>query len=440
LSPNPGKPYAEYLRYGVSRRKGGVRLRFKNLECLACILIAAAFVIPAGVLGTPPSSKGGQEKQWDLLMYWDADNSLEFCTEFAMQTWEKSLTSNKDVNVIALVDILSMDGIWVYEISGGARKVVAQWPEMNTSDPAVLENFVLYAMLEYPAKKTMLVLQDHGYGWRGICQDETNGNVLMPIDGIGSALKDVKAQNGKGVDILAFDACNMATLEVAYELRGAVPYIVGSQSVVPFDGLPYEMMITDLIKTPGMLPADLAKIIVDDYVMYYSSKWDYDHIMTYSQDFATMAAIDTSKMATVGDAFQTFAKVLKPLINDHKKQIQDARGYSLVGTWTNMAGYEWMPDVYTFVEGLRAISGHPELTSAIDAFEHAFNAALFAQDNSKKYHDTVHGLNFWFPPSLSQYNMQGWTWARQFIYENSGLDLVDGNSPWVQCLMTYYGA
>jgi hypothetical protein len=35
--------------------------------------------------------------------------------------------------------------------------------------------------------------------------------------------------------------------------------------------------------------------------------------------------------------------------------------------------------------------------------------------------------------------MKGWTWARQFIYEGSGLDLVDGNSPWVQCLMTYYG-
>lgn len=413
-------------------------MRLKKLECLACILIAAAFVIPAGVFGAPPASKGG-EKQWTLLMYWDADNSLEFCTEFAMTTWEASLTSNKDVNIVALVDILSMDGIWIYEITGGERKVVAEWPEMNTSDPATLEQFVNYGMKTFPAKKTMLVLQDHGYGWRGICQDETNGDVLMPMDGVGSALRAVKAANGKGVDLLAFDACNMLSLEGAYELRGAVPYIVGSETMVPFDGLPYDMMVTKLIKNPGMSAKDLASEIVHDYVLYYSSKWDYDHIMTYSQDFATIAAVDTSKMEALGAAFQNFAVALKPLMADHEKEIKDARGYALIGTWTNMAGYEWMPDVYTFVEGLREISGHPELTSAIDAFESAFDNAVFAQDASRKYHDTVHGLNFWFPPSLSQYNMQGWTWARQFIYEGVGLDLVNGDSPWVQCLMTYYG-
>ena len=414
-------------------------MRSKSIQCLACLLIAAAFVIPVGVFSSGPSAKPAAEKQWNVLMYWDADNSLEFCTDFAMTTWENSLTSNKDVNIIALVDILSADGIWIYEIAGGTSTVVAQWPEMNTSDPATLEAFVTYATDKYPAEKTMLVLQDHGYGWRGICQDETNGDVLMSTDGYAGALKNLKA-NGMGVDLLAFDACNMLTIEVAYELRNVVPYFVGSETTVPFDGLPYDMIIKSLIANPGMTPAALAEEIVSDYVLYYSSKWDYAHIMTYSQDFATIAAIDTSKTAALGDAFQNFAIVLKPLIKDHMKQVERARGYALLGTWTNMAGYEWMPDVYTFVEGLRVITGHPELTSAIDAFEQAFNAAVLAEDNSKKYHDTVHGLNFWFPPSLSQYNMQGWAWARQFVYEDSGLDLVDGNSPWVQCLMTYYGA
>ena len=60
----------------------------------------------------------------------------------------------------------------------------------------------------------------------------------MPIDGLADALKDAKAANkGKGVDLLAFDACNMAAIEVVYELRDAVPYLVASQSMVPFDGL-----------------------------------------------------------------------------------------------------------------------------------------------------------------------------------------------------------
>jgi hypothetical protein len=414
-------------------------LRSRIAKCLACVLIAAAFLVPAGVFGAPSGGKVRAEKDWTLMMYWDADNSLEFCTEFAMTTWEAALTTNAHVNIVALIDILSADGIWIYDFVDGKRHLVAEWSEMNTSDPATLEKFVKYSMAKFPAKNTMLVLQDHGYGWRGICQDETNGDVLMSMDGIGSALRNVKASMGKPVDILAFDACNMASLEGIYELRGAVSYVVGSETMVPFDGLPYEMLITDLMAKPGMGAAELAMNIVDEYVLYYSSKWDYDHIMTYSQDFATMVAVDMSKMDAVGKTFGDLTAAFEPIISDHMKAIKDARGYALVGTWTNMAGYEWMPDVYTFVEGLRSISGHPELTAAIDAFEMAFDDAVLAQANSNKYHDTVHGMNFWFPPSLAQYNMNGYAWASQFIYEDVGLDLV-AESSWYDCLMAYYSA
>lgn len=411
-------------------------MRIRGLKCLACVLIAAAFVVPASVFGASP--KGAQEKQWTIMIFWCADNSLEWTTEFCMNMWQEALTSNDQVNIVVLLDIKSVDGTWIYELTHEQRNQVATWPEKNTSDPAVLKEFVLYCMDHYRASKNLLLISDHGYGWRGICEDETNGDMLMTPDGIGKALKEVKAEKGKGVDLLAFDACNMASLELAYELRDAVPYMVASETTEPYDGLPYKMFISDMVSTPSISPRALAAKIVDEYVLYYSSKKDYEHQVKYTQDFATMAAIDMPKMGAVGDAFNNLATVLKPIMSGHMKQVQAARGYALLGTWTNMAGYEWMPDVYTFVDGLRAISGHSELTAAIDAFEKAFNEAVYAQANSDKYHDTVHGLNFWFPPSFAQYNMNGWAWARQFTYEGSGLDLVEGNSPWYQCLMTYY--
>lgn len=412
-------------------------LKLGKLECILCVLIAAAVILPTGVMGASPAQKASSAKQWTLLMYWDADNSLEFCTEFAMTTWEKALTSNTNVNIVVFIDILSKDGVWIYDIEGGARKLVATWPEMNSSAPATLEKFVAYGMAKFPAEKTMLVLQDHGYGWRGICQDETNGDVLMPIDGTAKALENVKAANrGKGVDILAFDACNMLTMETVYELRNAASYVIGSETMVPFDGLPYDMFVTELVKAPGTSARQLAMDITYQYVEYYSSKWDYDHIMTYSQDFATFAAVDTSKVAAIGAAFSDLTDVLLDIIPSHMKQVAAARGYALIGTWTNMAGYEWMPDLYVFVDGLKAIND-PVLDGKIAVFESAFNAAVIAQDNSKKYHESVQGLNFWFPPSLAQYNMAGYAWARQFIYDGVGLDLVTESS-WVDCLMAYY--
>ncbi len=413
-------------------------MKVKKLVCALSVLIAFAVAVPVGVLGGPSAQKNAaSDKEWTMLVFWACDNSLEFTTEFCMQLWERSLTTTDQVNIVVFIDIKSVDGSWIYEIGGGTRKVVAEWPEMNSSDPATLEKFVVWGEQNYPAKKNIVLISDHGYGWRGVCQDETNGDTLMPNHGIAVALKNAQIETGKGVDILAFDACNMGSLEAAYEMRGAARYLVASETTEPYDGLPYEMFITDMVDNPTISAEQLARNIVDEYVLYYSEKWEYPHQMKYSQDFATMAAIDTTKMDELGAAFSDLTVVLLPLIPDHMKQVEAARGYALVGTWTNMAGYEWMPDVKTFVDGLRAITGHPELTAAIDSFDAAFDNAVMAQANSKKYHDTVHGLNFWFPPSLSQYNMQGWSWARQFVYTDVGLDIVSESS-WFDCLMTYY--
>jgi len=412
-------------------------LILSGIRLVLCMLIAAIFTMPASVVGIPQMSSDDQ-KEWTLLMYWDADNSLEFCTEFAMSTWEEALPSSEDVDIVVLVDILSEEGVWIYDIVDGERRLVETWPERNTSDPAVLEEFLAYGLENYPAKKTMLVVQDHGYGWRGICQDETNGNVLMPIDGLASALREARAANdNKGVDLLAFDACNMATIEVVYELRDAVPYLVASQSMVPFDGLPYAMFISDLVDDPTLSPRELAANIVTEYVTYYGSKKDYKHIYRYNQDFATMSAWDLSKADELGGAFVDMTMVLDDLIMENWEAVEEARGYALQGNWANMAGYEWMPDAYSLFDGLMGMD--PELDEAIESFEKAFGDSLILEAHSRRLGEGVHGLNIWFPPSLPQYNSQGWIWARQFVYADIGLDLV-AESAWYDCLMSYYDA
>ena len=402
-----------------------------------CLAVALAVLLPSSALAASPKTSQAQ-KEWTILMYWDGDNSLEFTTDFCVGIWEEALTSNSKVNVVAFIDIKSMDGTWIYEILPGDKKLVMTGPEKNTADPAVLRDFVLWGLEKYPAKKTMLVVQDHGFGWRGICKDETGGSFLMTIDGLAGALKAAKTSDGRGVDLLAFDACNMATIEIAYELRGVVPYFVASETTVPFDGLPYRMFIGDIVSNPTISPADLATNIVHEYVQYYSSKWDYEHIYTYQQDFATMSAFDLSKTGAMGQAFVKLAQVLEPLIPQYKKAIEQVRGYALQGQWTNMAGYEWMPDAYAVFDGLKKIP-NAGLVVAIDAFETSFNACLLVEDSSARLGWVPHGMNIWFPPSLSQYNSQGWAWARQFVYNDIGLDLVS-ESAWYDRLMSYYGS
>jgi hypothetical protein len=413
-------------------------LRLSKLQCVLCALIAIALALPVGAMAGGSGGKGNHAKEWTLMMYWDADNSLEFTTEFAMSTWEKSLSSNANVNIVALIDLKSIDGTWIYDFEDGARKLVATWPEMNTSDPLVLEKFVNFCMDKFPAKKTMLDLQDHGYSWRGVLEDETNGDTLMSLHQIGQALTNIKADNrGRGVDIIAFDACNMASVEMAYELRNTAPILLASETTVPYDGFPYQMFITKLMADPGMTPTELSTMIVHDYVTYYGSKWDYEHIYNYAQDFATMSAFDLTKTAAMGQAFDKMTELLVPLMPTHMNMVKAARGYALVGTWTNMASYEWGPDAWTFFDRLRGMDG--ALDAAISEWEAAFSAALLAEDHSKKYGDSVHGLNINFPPSLSQYNSVSYPWEAQFVYTQVGLDII-AESSWNDCLMTYYAS
>ena len=406
-----------------------------------CLILAGAVFIPGFSAGTPSAEEVLNQvegKDWTLLLYWDADNNLEFCTEFALATWEVALTSNEDVNVVAMVDILSVNGTWIFEIRDGISEVVETMPEQDMSDPEVLRDFIVYGMSNYPAEKTILVMQDHGYSWRGLCVDDTDGGTIMTIDAMAEAIREARSDNdGRGVDILAMDACSMATVEVVYELRETVSWFVASQSVVPYDGLPYDMMIRSLVEEPSMSAESFASLMVDQYLEYYSSKTDYEHIFPYDQDFITASAFDISLVDEMGERFIELTDALEPLVATYADDIKAARDLAVDGKWANIGGWEYLADAYTLFGELKGIDS--SLDVAIDGFLGAFDAALVNEGNSWRFNDVPHGLVIHFPPILALYDSKSWGWAQQFVYHDIGLDLVD-QSAWVSCLMEYYFA
>ena len=224
-------------------------------------------------------------------------------------------------------------------------------------------------------------------------------------------------------------------MEIAYELRETVPWFAASQLVVPYDGLPYEMIVDALVALPGTSPGDLAYDMVDMYMEYYSSTTLYEHIYPYDQDFVALSAFDMSLADELGTAFIKMTELLEPLVADNADVIKAAWDYSLVGKWANIGGWEYLPDAYSLFGGMMGID--KDLDEAILEFQAAFDAALVNEGNSWRFEDVPHGLNINFPPSLATYDSESWKWAKQFVYHDIGLDLVDG-SQWVDCLMAYY--
>lgn len=408
----------------------------RYLGVLFCVILAAAFALPTASIATSKPVSGGQDgKEWTLLIYWDADNNLEFCTEFAMQTWANALTSDEYVNLVAYVDILSENGTWIYEVHDGECHTAETWEELDSSDPATLRRFLEYGLQNYPAEKTMLVLQDHGYSWRGLCLDDTDSGDIMLIDEMAQAIRDASDACDTKVDMLSLDACSVAAMEIAYELRNTVDWFAASQMVVPYDGLPYDLMIRALVEEPAMTPGELSHDMVDMYMEYYSSRTLYEHIYPYDQNFVSFSAFDMSLVDELGEAFMDMTEVLEPLVSANAEVIGEAWDHALIGMWANVGGWEYLPDVYTLFSDLKGIDS--ELDVAIDAFLAAFDAALVNNGSSPRFDDVPSGLNINFPPNLALYNGESWKWAMQFVYHDIGLDLVDGSS-WVNCLMEYY--
>ncbi len=146
----------------------------------------------------------------------------------------------------------------------------------DAGDPKTLENFCRWAVETYPAEHYALVIWNHGAGWSGVSYDD-NTRRGLDLPEVRSALEPIAAlleakQGKKHIDVLDFDACLMATLEVGYELKDVVDYLVASQEVEPGDGMPYDDYLEWLTTYPEAPPVSFAKAMVDRYVRSYAPK------------------------------------------------------------------------------------------------------------------------------------------------------------------------
>ncbi len=96
----------------------------------------------------------------------------------------------------------------------------------------------------------------------------TDPDAFMRNFELGAALVNA----GGHFDIIAFDACVMQILEVAYEIKDTASIMVASQEIVYVDGYPYDDILGTLAENPaGTSPETLASNMVQAFGTYYDS-------------------------------------------------------------------------------------------------------------------------------------------------------------------------
>jgi len=138
---------------------------------------------------------------------------------------------------------------------------------------------------------------------RAILIDEDAKDFLDNIE-MKSVLAKAKKLINRKIDILGMDACLMSMVEVGCQICESAAFTVGSEETEPLNGWPYNIILGDLIKTPGMTARDLSALIVKRY------------LASYSRDAVTQSACDLSKAGALAEAVADLAAALETGLSD----------------------------------------------------------------------------------------------------------------------------
>jgi hypothetical protein len=143
----------------------------------------------------------------------------------------------------------------------------------TTNGSALLEFMTwAYKAAEHGAQdRLLLVLWGHSYDFaigRNVTPTGVDGLDFAELAGV---LRHFTRSVGRKIDIVGFDACQVATVEMAYELRDVADYLLSSQIGIPLPGWPYQRIFDRLVDPKGALmgPAELGTYIVRRYCETY---------------------------------------------------------------------------------------------------------------------------------------------------------------------------
>ncbi len=213
----------------------------------------------------------------------------------------------------------TLDDVLDFDETRMISPIVEYLPEINSGTKKALRDFLNFAFENYPAKHYAVIVWSHGMGWDakisedfktypshldlsgittplppeeiekyrenkthpqgGISFDESTkeGEAHLTIPELRSVLSHVSATylDSQPIDVYASDACLMQMLEVAYEFKKQVRYIVGSANMEGKMGWPYRSILKALMDAPlgGIQKRDSAENWVRQIPDLYRSSY-----------------------------------------------------------------------------------------------------------------------------------------------------------------------
>jgi len=311
----------------------------------------------------------------------NADNDLAYAWPRFTLPALKALPRSADVNVVAMVDRPGRTGTRLVQVEGGEARVVATWRERDFGSGESLAWFLRQVRQRFPADHLAVTVWDHGYGWRYVSRDFSSRDDRITMPELQRALTEA----GIPIDVLVFDACNMADAEVLHELglTGLVKYVVASEETVDQDGVPYDGALWPLVTTPQRTPGDVATDFVEAWQRYYQPLRCFN--------WTSLSAIDIQQFAAAEDDLRAWIARLRADLPESRSRYAAALRRSI---------YAWDSWHVDLAQVASRLATDPEITdtalrqasAAVADRVTAATAALW----SGSYANAFRGMTIWW--------------------------------------------
>ncbi len=387
--------------------------------------------------------------QWTIMVYMNGKNNLETdAIENFLQIAD--VGSSKEVNLLVEMgrpqDHYTSDyGPWSGVLRFRVERKSKPTPEYAKMDLAragrstdmgsaqTLAEFIDWSRTNYPARHSMLIIWNHGQGWRfqlsrdrslrartsvernpahsprgvtpspavlrSVSFDEDRKTFLYNRD-----IQDILAAS-RPVDILGFDACLMSMLETAYAMRPLLPaspsllqrggagIMVASEELEPAAGWPYRQWLPRLLAKPAMTSRELSALLVSAYRERYGD--------TYK---TTLSAIDLAKVASLAEGLTDFSSLLGQQIDHELPVFREAR--LACRHYGEEAGLETSVDLSYFLDRYAKASGNNDLAEKARAVRTLITQAVVANYASQRLQGEYgsFGIAIYFPASKKDFD------------------------------------
>lgn len=256
----------------------------KKKKIMGILLIAILLLLLFGSGGqediqvdTQVNTSSTEDNEW--VIYWylcgsDLESDYGMATTDLQELIAVKLPKNVKVVIQTggakqwINEQISPDHVERYVYDNNGLHLIEQIPQANMGSEKTLSDFLAFAKSNYPAKKTGIIIWNHGGGSiAGAAFDEIYNNDSLTLDEMYNAFAanyELSVENPP-FELIGFDACLMATLDVAYTFSDIGKYLVASQELEPGNGWYYTGWLNALVKNPEMDGLALGKIICDTY-------------------------------------------------------------------------------------------------------------------------------------------------------------------------------